>query len=479
MNNYFKRGALLLGLAALATVGAKAEWVQFNGLQNPAFIPGWHGALTAVNWEVGESFNGPFEIYQIVDDAPAGEYTLTVNAFYRYSNNDDSQANMKNGANHNAYIFLGANKQTVEGLFDKEADMHPNGLDQAVEAFNAGRYINKVTYNHPGGVLRLGIANTGGRTDEWCAFDNFKLVGPNGEVALVNADFSTQSEKAKENNGFDFNSVWNCDNIAGSAKTPDVNKAGGVYRKTNASPYNFGQEVELPAGKYRFGVQSFLRYGGAGNVSGKYITCKGEWGWTEDESALDRHNNNTEDPKHNAYIYVTSGWDTDDDGNHVKPVEEEYALDPEFGNPAGFYTEKPIMCMFDEDLDVYPDNEPNTAEGTPEGYGWCDSGFEYQAAALFVKNPNLYRNYVEFELTAPSKVWVGLKKDVNAPTQYWNPFRDFTIEKWAESASIGSIEADENAPVEYYNMQGMRVDNPANGIFIVKQGKKVTKQVIR
>lgn len=38
---------------------------------------------------------------------------------------------------------------------------------------------------------------------------------------------------------------------------------------------------------------------------------------------------------------------------------------------------------------------------------------------------------------------------------------------------------DANAPVEYYNLQGMRVENPANGIFIRRQGTRATKVVIR
>ena len=34
---------------------------------------------------------------------------------------------------------------------------------------------------------------------------------------------------------------------------------------------------------------------------------------------------------------------------------------------------------------------------------------------------------------------------------------------------------DENAPVEYYNLQGIRVYNPSKGIYIMRQGNKVTK----
>lgn len=49
----------------------------------------------------------------------------------------------------------------------------------------------------------------------------------------------------------------------------------------------------------------------------------------------------------------------------------------------------------------------------------------------------------------------------------------------AGSTAITDIEAaDENAPVEYYNLQGVRVENPSNGLYIRRQGNKVTKVII-
>lgn len=485
---YFKKTVLALGVAAFAT-GAFAQegsWQQINILKNPAFIPGWNGALAATADGVGEVWSGAFELYQIVENAPAGQYTLTANAFYRCGSNDYSMENMKDGANHNAYIFLGDAKTVVAGLFDNgetlpgegenfDPSKHsPNGLGEANIAFEAGKYVNTVTFNHPGGNLRLGIANTGGRQDEWTAFDNFKLTGPDGEIALVNGDFSEGLNVDKNQE------IWDCANIEMQYKSPDANKNGGIYRKTNASAYNFGQQIELPAGKYRFGVQSFLRYGGAGNAEGKYVTCKGAWGWVEDESPLDRFNNGNEQESHNAYIYVTDGFDlADDNVTPIKPVDKDGA---QYGNKDAFYKQTAIKSLYAENLETYPDNEPVTEDVNEDGYGWCDSGFEYQAAACFINNPDLYRNYVEFELTEPTKVWVGLKKDVNAPTQYWNPFRDFTIEKYVDGDNTGVndiISDDENAPVEYFNLQGVRVANPENGVFIVKQGKKVSKVVLR
>lgn len=50
------------------------------------------------------------------------------------------------------------------------------------------------------------------------------------------------------------------------------------------------------------------------------------------------------------------------------------------------------------------------------------------------------------------------------------------------SETTGGIENvennDANAPVEYYNLQGVKVANPENGIFIRVQGGNATKVVL-
>ena len=43
------------------------------------------------------------------------------------------------------------------------------------------------------------------------------------------------------------------------------------------------------------------------------------------------------------------------------------------------------------------------------------------------------------------------------------------------SAGVDEIGASDNAPAVYYNLQGVEVANPENGIFIRRQGNKVTK----
>lgn len=51
----------------------------------------------------------------------------------------------------------------------------------------------------------------------------------------------------------------------------------------------------------------------------------------------------------------------------------------------------------------------------------------------------------------------------------------FTINK---NSGVETITADNDEPVEYYNLQGVRVAAPANGIYIRRQGSKISKVVI-
>lgn len=47
-----------------------------------------------------------------------------------------------------------------------------------------------------------------------------------------------------------------------------------------------------------------------------------------------------------------------------------------------------------------------------------------------------------------------------------------------EDSGIENIFLDDNSPIEYYNMQGIRVTKPNKGLYIKKQGSKITKNII-
>ena len=506
--NYMTRGILLLGAVALSTSAFAAEeetgtWVDVTRqyIKDAVYMPGWQGVITGSGEGVAEVFNGAFRAYQNLGEMPAGEYTLTANALYRCGNNNFAKENMAGKDElHTAYIFINDAKTPVKGLFEEGVDPAPDNLAQANAAFEGGKFVNTVKYNHEGGELVIGIANTGCYHEEWCAFDNFKLVGPEGEVAIENGDFAT---------GLDAKRAWNCVNAKSDEKTPDMQKdgaGGGDYRKCGGSPYKFGQQVELPAGKYRFGMLCFHRYGSEVDAAGNYynhkwpclnLNDKGEP--VEAYGAANRtpkdwfeagdYDTNT-DYAH-AYIFVSMGADCPKDlswSEDFGDLDEDQDLRVRV---------KDVWEIHNGDLDAMPHNNPVRVAGNdkPATFDeWNDvipyetknkviyrhdSGDEREAAAAFVNDPEKYYQFVEFELSEPAKVWIGMGKNANSSDGYWHAWADQTLKKYdATTSGVSDILVeDADAPIEYYNLQGVRVAEPENGIFIRRQGNKATKVV--
>lgn len=509
LKNYMKRSLMLLSAtAAVATVSAQGAFVDVTHeyIKEATYMPGWQGVIGATNEGVGEVWNGAFRLYQNLGEQPAGDYTLTANAFYRCGGNDFAKANMPTKPElYKTYIFINNEKKAVAGLFDGDnADSAPNSMAEANAAFEAGRYQNTLTVKHEGGELIIGIANTGCYHDEWCCFDNFKLVGPNGEVAIENGDFSTTVDAKR---------AWNCVNYENKEKYPDMQKdgsGGGDYRKCGGSPYKYGQQVELPAGKYRFGMLCFHRYGSEVDAAGNYYNhkwpCVNKNDKNEPQTAYGRLNRTPKDwfdandyeaqtTYDHAYIFMSKNADCPKDLNWSEDIGD-LTEDVDVRTRV-----KDCWEICNGDLNTMPHNNPVRVagnEGTESWDAWADvipyetinkviyrndSGSEREAAAAFVNEPDKYYQYVEFELAETTKVWLGMGKNTNTGDGYWHAWADITLKKFDPNAS-GSVDGivaddDANAPVEYYNLQGIRVMNPENGLYIVKQGKKVTKQVIR
>lgn len=97
-------------------------------------------------------------------------------------------------------------------------------------------------------------------------------------------------------------------------------------------------------------------------------------------------------------------------------------------------------------------------------------------------------------------IYIGHDVDLDDPLEEDDPeYKQWTgslgystmqYTKWADAERTAKIDdipesgvcqvaVDVNAPVEYYNLQGLRVDRPATGIYIVRQGANVSKRVIR
>lgn len=111
----------------------------------------------------------------------------------------------------------------------------------------------------------------------------------------------------------------------------------------------------------------------------------------------------------------------------------------------------------------YVDNQPNTSD---QGFNieWAidDEGNRVKLEAIdFVKVYCAVNQYCG---------WIGETSTEVCGGEDLHPD--------AELSAIEYIIIDNNTPVEYYNLQGVKIENPSNGIFIKKQGDKITKIIL-
>ena len=76
--------------------------------------------------------------------------------------------------------------------------------------------------------------------------------------------------------------------------------------------------------------------------------------------------------------------------------------------------------------------------------------------------------------------WEGEASEVNFAIAGTVQIKTLTV---TAKSNVGGVEdvtiSEENAPVEYFNLQGVKVANPENGLYIVRQGSKVSKVIIK
>lgn len=85
--------------------------------------------------------------------------------------------------------------------------------------------------------------------------------------------------------------------------------------------------------------------------------------------------------------------------------------------------------------------------------------------------------------TADNNPEVGATVVIYGDLKIHNNIKEFNannmIVKYNIPTGIEDIEIEANAPVEYFNLQGVRVANPENGLYIRRQGNKVSKVIVK
>ena len=144
------------------------------------------------DWDCMEFWNGQFDIWQTVSDAPQGTYRLSVQGFYRCMDNDGwwgggDYSNYLNGTqNITGYLYAGEQSQklpsvytewmnhSVNGSWEKDGRYYPNGMESARAFFDEDHYWNMMEFEG-GGTFNIGLRCQENEGSNWCIFDNFKL----------------------------------------------------------------------------------------------------------------------------------------------------------------------------------------------------------------------------------------------------------------------------------------------------------------
>lgn len=193
-------------------------------LTNPSFdngSTGWTGAKTVdSNYKNCESYQGTFDMYQVLEDLPEGVYELSAQAMSRMTWNEATYTAHENGSEViNAELYANDLSSKFASPFDAytsdkydneypyttangETRYAPNSMKgfQGSCAENENNYLVKVkVYVEKGNSLRVGVRETTrpSSAGDWCIWDNFKLkyVGNSGEALQFVAE--PVLEKAK------------------------------------------------------------------------------------------------------------------------------------------------------------------------------------------------------------------------------------------------------------------------------------------
>ncbi len=130
--------------------------------------------------------------------------------------------------------------------------------------------------------------------------------------------------------------------------------------------------------------------------------------------------------------------------------------------PEGKYITKVVMNAESEGC---PNRANNQTEVVTEGGVQSFAGADNKTLNTWIANEGTKANVVTFKAVKGSATQMAYSVEVSLASN---------------GSGVAEIADDNSAmPVEYYNLQGIRVANPENGIFIRRQGNQVMKEVLR
>ena len=202
--------------------------------------------------------------------------------------------------------------------------------------------------------------------------------------------------------------------------------------------------------------------------NGSYVICteyaddtdevpEDNWGYTYDLTLL------IENKSMNAHSYTgTLLW-----GSY--PTKEQLAEGNDVVGECG-YTQWGDATICNTQGNCFGPKGDNLGQGDCTVAGMSSNGgFQFH---LMTAPPELVSEYKITITLAEDPTDIFECKVLYAPTEE-------AAKEFIANAGVNDIIADGDSTPVYYNLNGMKVANPSKGLYIVKRGSKVTKEVIR
>ena len=163
--------------------------------------------------------------------------------------------------------------------------------------------------------------------------------------------------------------------------------------------------------------------------------------------------------------------DKQEEGNTLADSEDTVEQVVE-GLPAGQYD---VVYRVVNQNNTALDVDVNGAKCAPVDYAELDLWYHSAADAMKTGEKTQSAN-----VSGDGKLTIKMTKTAKAGEQNRFAFKSFKLfYKGDNGSGVANIAIDDdNAPVEYYNLQGIRVANPDKGLYIVRQGNKTSKVIL-
>ena len=175
----------------------EVEKTDYTGhIVNPAFEgnskAGWSGSPT-VDYNCAEKYNTTFDVYQVIEGLPQGQYLLTCQGFYRAGITANAASTHKAGTEKlNAVLYAKGTEEVstpLQSIIEEAGQKGaigvmatgygyvPNTMEQTSAYFRSDLYPNSLLCTvGEDGKLRIGVKKSTLISQDWTIFDNFTLT---------------------------------------------------------------------------------------------------------------------------------------------------------------------------------------------------------------------------------------------------------------------------------------------------------------